>query len=202
MDILTRAMTFLPRPLARLTTAYICPAPHTSTLGHLPSPLSSTFFLLVSVTLLGALLRRACYSALGRMFTFAHTTRADHILVTWGPYAYARHAGYTAVVLAYGGMIALIWQEDAWLRSCTDGSPSSFLKATHSGNDSANSNLRAISALVARMSAVIFSAWTVCVVLALLSRAPREDATLKERFGEQWEAYRRRVPWKFLPFIV
>ena len=43
--------------------------------------------------------------------------------------------------------------------------------------------------------AVIFTIFTFLT-------ATKEEAHLKERFGEDYEAYARRVPWRFVPKVV
>lgn len=53
-----------------------------------------------------------------------------------------------------------------------------------------------------RTLGMAFSIWIVFTVVGLLVRAPREDDTLKAKFGKEWEAYRDRVPWRFIPYIV
>ena len=52
----------------------------------------------------GGYIRWACYSALGRLFTFEMSIRDDHRLVTDGPYAWVRHPGYTGVLSTFIGL--------------------------------------------------------------------------------------------------
>ena len=126
------------------------------------------------------------------MFTFAHTTRENHVLVTWGPYSYARHVGYSAIVLVFLGSIGMLWLNDGWLIECT---------TSNAGNDSLL-GVPGIIGLLGHSLVTLYSAWTLSVMIALIRRAPREDATLKARFGEQWEAYRKIVPWSFVPYVL
>jgi protein-S-isoprenylcysteine O-methyltransferase Ste14 len=39
------------------------------------------------------------------------------------------------------------------------------------------------------------------IIILLMLRAPKEDATLKARFGKEWESYKQIVPWMFVPYI-
>lgn len=63
-----------------------------------------------------------------------------------------------------------------------------------------------VSCNMATTSAVWFiRLWTVLApycALALIRRADVEDAELKKNFGEKWDAYRRSVPYKFIPYFV
>lgn len=61
-----------------------------------------TFF-----TALGGFIRYFCYRELGRLFTFELSLRADHKLVTTGPYSVVRHPGYLGVILCISGVV--IW---------------------------------------------------------------------------------------------
>ena len=127
--------------------------------------------------LFGAVLRQACYNALGPNFTFAHTTQADHQLIISGPYAYVRHPSYTAVVSTYGGTIALVWIRGGLLAFTRDLKP-----------DDPDCLFRVLWVLmlpVTYCAAVLFSLWSVFIIVTLLRRAPLEDETLHERFGDE-----------------
>ncbi|KAF7339013.1 Protein-S-isoprenylcysteine O-methyltransferase [Mycena venus] len=45
----------------------------------------------------------------------------------------------------------------------------------------------------------------VCVALAVIAslvlRMPREDEILRKRFGEEWDEWKRAVPWKVVPWV-
>lgn len=57
----------------------------------------SPAFIIGSVLLVaGAVWRKKCYNALGRLFTFQLALHKEHKLVTTGPYAIVRHPAYTA----------------------------------------------------------------------------------------------------------
>ena len=43
--------------------------------------------------------------------------------------------------------------------------------------------------------------WAFMNTSFLIWRAPREDATLRQKFGKEWEEYRKRVPWMFIPHV-
>lgn len=46
-------------------------------------------------TVLGGILRKWCYDALGKLFTFERSIMPKHELITDGPYAWVRHPSYT-----------------------------------------------------------------------------------------------------------
>jgi protein-S-isoprenylcysteine O-methyltransferase Ste14 len=126
----------------------------------------------------GAALRLACYSALGKYFTFEMGIARDHRLVTTGPYSIVRHPSYTGAVLAYLGLL------------CYYGSPGSwFMECVFKGS---------------RAGMVFFTAYigaTSLVVSGLLSRISKEDEGLKREFGSEWDAFADRVRWALIPGI-
>ena len=69
--------------------------------------ISLTFVVCGLMAAVGGFIRWCCYRALGRMFTFEMSIRQDHRLVTNGPYAYARHPGYTAILLTVTGIAGM-----------------------------------------------------------------------------------------------
>lgn len=147
-------------------------------------------FLIASTVTLGAIIRRRCFDALGKNFTFAHITREDHSLVTWGPYAYARHASYTGLAMTHIGTISALWVRGSWLSEC------GAVAALTGGKD------LSVVILGMAMLVILFSAWNTVVTFALMVRSSEEDKTLKAKFGDEWIVYRQRVPWKFVPYIL
>lgn len=152
-----------------------------------PLPPSSSFGVVtpaflggVALTLAGTMLRMTCFHTLGRLFTFLHTTRAHHKLVTTGPYAHARHPGYAGVVLVKVGAGLCALGRGAWLREC--------------GVWHAHASVRWMVG--------VYIVWSTVEVAALLVRAPREDRSLRQKFGAEWEAYAKRVPWMFIPHVI
>jgi len=39
------------------------------------------------------------------------------------------------------------------------------------------------------------------VVVSILMRAPREDELLRRQFGEKWEAWAEKVPYRVFPGV-
>src|SRR5882762_4123456 len=66
---------------------------------------------------IGGSIRLWCYRTLARLFTFELTIRNDHKLVTSGPYSYARHPSYTALIMAVLGYSYCHLTRGSWLRS-------------------------------------------------------------------------------------
>lgn len=46
--------------------------------------------------------------------------------------------------------------------------------------------------------------WTVILVYSglVFMRAKKEDKMLKEEFGEEWEDWADRTPWRFVPWVA
>lgn len=58
----------------------------------------------VSLILLGSLLRRYCFSTLGKYFTGDVRARADQPVINTGPYTLIRHPSYTAGMMMFIGI--------------------------------------------------------------------------------------------------
>lgn len=118
------------------------------------SSISLAYWIGTALTVAGCLVRLACYSALGHMFTFICTVQPDHRLITHGPYAYVRHPSYTGVFMCVAGIVM------------AQGSPGSWLRE---------------SGMLTTLFAVLVWSWsmgTVCICLFL--RIKDEDELLKD----------------------
>ena len=118
--------------LFTLALPRLVPTHVTNMLAYTPSPaiaisikpLQSTaspkclppFILGTGLVIAGALLRKWCFKAMGRMFIFETQLVKEHKLVTSGPYAYVRHPSYSGVAMIYFGLA--IWQASlgSWTR--------------------------------------------------------------------------------------
>ncbi|KAI0042244.1 hypothetical protein FA95DRAFT_1564492 [Auriscalpium vulgare] len=147
-----------------------------------PTPLAATlpplFLFGCLCTLAGGVLRLECYRALGLLFTFEITLRANHRLVTRGPYAYVRHPSYAASVLTVVGTLLLHFGPGSWFRAegLLDGSAGWWYAA-------------------------LWTAMSAYALASLLARAPAEDAMLRDQFKEEWDAWAARVPYRVIPGI-
>ena len=132
-------------------------------------------------TVVGALFRRACYRALGRLFTFEVSIRKGHKLVTTGPYAIVRHPSYISAVLALDGALLCLTCRGSWIYECV-GIPAGLF-----GNP------------------IVILSWIVSGVvgtLVLVSRVAKEDRMLRETFGEEWDEWATRVPYRLIPGLL
>ncbi|KAH9933027.1 uncharacterized protein B0H18DRAFT_674679 [Fomitopsis serialis] len=140
--------------------------------------LSPLFLAGAAVGYFGAYFRWQCYRTLGRLFTFEVSIREGHKLITEGPYQYVRHPSYTGGILSATGLGLMYIAPGSWIRECG-------ILATRGGK---------------------IAAWTYVAAFlygsaSLVQRAPQEDVLLKKQFGEEWEAYAKRVPYRILPYI-
>ncbi|KAG5636388.1 hypothetical protein H0H81_008252 [Sphagnurus paluster] len=133
------------------------------------------------LALTGALIRQRCYRILDTKFTFELSIRKDHHLVTHGPYAYVRHPSHTGAILAGSGALLSVLAPGSWLREC--------------------------SGLWPRDTPGMFAIFGVLVVGAAVAaravrgRMEREDQMLRVRFGDEWERWAKKVPWKLVPGV-
>ncbi|GJE88929.1 isoprenylcysteine carboxylmethyltransferase family protein [Phanerochaete sordida] len=152
---------------------------------HNPSPslvamaqLSPLFLASVVLLVTGGALRMWCYSTLGRHFTFEVTILRGHTLVTSGPYAWARHPSYTGGCMMILATTCIFYGSDGYVAGCS---------------------------MQHTPFAVFVHLWKLLAPYAafsLIKRADVEDSQLKKTFGQTWEAYREKVPSKFIPYFV
>lgn len=126
----------------------------------------------------GAALRLACYRTLGRFFTWELTVKDGHRLVTHGPYAVVRHPSYVGSAMIGVGVVLCYVSPGAWFRECV-------------GWDS----------LLGKVLTGVWAAWTLSIPVMLMARVNKEDAVMKREFGEEWQAYAKRTPYRLIPFI-
>lgn len=125
----------------------------------------------------GTLIRLLCYRYLGRYFTFELAVRADHKLITTGPYSVVRHPAYTGSIMGLAG-VALIelspgssWAETFHLWTTTGGAAVAFIWLT-----------------------------TLFVMsMGIIARTSAEDEVLRAEFREQWKHWAKGTPYKLLP---
>lgn len=53
----------------------------------------------------------------------------------------------------------------------------------------------------AKVALAVYAIYEMAIMGGLLMRAPIEDAALRKQFGEEWNAYARRVPYAVIPGI-
>ena len=126
----------------------------------------------------GGLLRWWCHRTLGNLFTWDVGTRDGHRLVTSGPYRVVRHPSYTGWFLLISGNFMLLLSDGSFF---------------------AESGLR--STRVANLVVTAVMAHLTCVCVGMVYRTKTEDDLLKREFGEQWEQWARRTPYKLFPWV-
>jgi protein-S-isoprenylcysteine O-methyltransferase Ste14 len=127
----------------------------------------------------GGWLRWKCYRTLSGQFTFLHTVQKKHTLVTHGPYSIVRHPSYLATTFVWVGLGLWHGSKGSWLRE------SGFL-----------------TTMPGMAYGGAFGALLIALKAALYSRMPKEDAELRRVFGEEWETYAKRVPYRLIPGLV
>ena len=131
------------------------------------------------IFIIGAgLLRRQCYRALGRSFTFEISIRKGHQLVTTGPYSVVRHPSYTAGLLMTVGMMLWFTSGGGWIRE--------------SG---------VLDTLLGRTIVFLDGALMLSGASGVFRRVRVEDQVLKDHFKQEWEDWARRVPYALIPWV-
>lgn len=142
-------------------------------------PITPSFLAGCGLVTSGGFIRWLCYRTLGRYFTFLLSVRQDHRLITTGPYAVVRHPSYTGMMMLCFGIIIL------------HGSPNSWLRAS------------GVSARIPGVLPVIIAGTSLCTAVnfALFLRMKREDRMMHSAFGEEWEAWARKVKYCIIPGV-
>lgn len=105
--------------------------------------------------------------------------RADHRLITSGPYACVRHPSYTGIALLLLGVQLVQFGDGGYMSTCHAGAGDPWM-------------------LVARS----WQAASVFTVVSLFRRCAVEDGELWKRFGDAWTAYARTVAWRLVPYVL
>ena len=132
----------------------------------------------LTLSIMGGGLRIWCHHELGRFFTWQIAVHDAHELVTTGPYAFARHPSYTGWLLMTAGSALL----------CA--SPRSLFVASGLAGEVAG-----------QVGAFAGAAYMVWLSRMLLARVGPEDAAMRKEFGDKWDEWARRTPYKLLPWV-
>ncbi|KAI0046191.1 hypothetical protein FA95DRAFT_1414149 [Auriscalpium vulgare] len=146
----------------------------------IPEPSTPPLFLVALLAIiLGCIIRVLSFRAMKGQFTYELSISAHHKLVTSGPYAVVRHPGYTGLLLVQFGspLLCLASGSGSWWWGAG-------VARTHLGH-------------------AVAGAWVAVLghVTLVVCRVPTEDALLHEVFGREWEAYARRVRYRFIPGV-
>lgn len=176
--------------------------PRTWMIPTLTSAPSSAFYLGVLTVGVGFAIRLSCFRTLGRHFSFLHTTLAGHRLISGGPYGVVRHPSYTGEVLVRFGVLAILLRADGIVAA----SGALSMATTTFASDVSQVAIPVVAhaVLVGLLRAAIagYAGWISFACPYLLLRARKEDATLRESFGKEWDEYAARVPYRFIPYIA
>ncbi|EIW64000.1 uncharacterized protein TRAVEDRAFT_110615 [Trametes versicolor FP-101664 SS1] len=161
---------------SRLSTRLLSLLAPTRPLALTPTP---RFLLTGALVLAAGLLRLWTYRTLGRFFRWQLSLVDGHRLVTAGPYAWVRHPSYVASALvSYGNLVLLSGQGSYFAER--------GLGRTKLG--------KAVAGVIAGYLLYIHAS-------LIVTRVDKEDAVLREQFGEEWEAWARRTPYKLVPYV-
>ena len=123
---------------------------------------SSFFVFGFILVVVGGWIRKTCYGALGKFFTYQLGVLKDHKLITTGPYAVVRHPAYTGIIIANGELVLLQLF------------PGSYVFES--------------GIMTTGLGMVFTSAWMTWVLLILLTtfrRPSQEDAVLRKQFEKE-----------------
>lgn len=163
---------------------------------------SLSFYLPLLSVFTGFAIRISCFRAMGRHFSFLHTTLEGHRLISTGPYGVVRHPSYTGEVLVRFGMLALLLRNDGILSASGALPFLSSLPSSSIASLDAAPIARVIVVGLLRTAIAVYAGWISFACPYLLLRAKKEDETLRKTFGKQWDEYAKHVPWRFVPYVT
>ncbi|EKM52177.1 uncharacterized protein PHACADRAFT_262686 [Phanerochaete carnosa HHB-10118-sp] len=143
-----------------------------------PLAMSPAFAIGTLLMVIGSLIRSVSYKYLGRHFTFQLAIQKNHKLITSGPYSVVRHPGYT------GGWIYMVGVVISQL-----------------GPGSLYAELGLWRNPLGFLAGVCQIAFTVHISLTSIFRMPKEDLALLEEFGDEWLAWAKHTPHRFVPGV-
>ncbi|KAF9805089.1 hypothetical protein IEO21_09198 [Rhodonia placenta] len=139
---------------------------------------SPAFYIGTALAVADGMVRYQCYCTMGRFFTFEIAMRNGHQLVTTGPYAYVRHPPYTGWLVAMVGPGICCASPGSWFREC-----------------------RIYETAWGKFGAALYVFFCLLSLIPAVVRPPTEDRLLREQFGEEWDAWARRVPYRLIPYV-
>ncbi|KAF8919974.1 hypothetical protein CPB85DRAFT_1429446 [Mucidula mucida] len=140
--------------------------------------ISPLFLLGTLLTVIGGYIRYRCYRELGSLFTFEMSIRADHRLITTGPYAVVRHPGYLGVVCAVLGIVCWHGSSGSWARTCG-----------------------AFDTKLFQVLSLVFLILVTIITMGLMRRMSKEDEALRKEFHQDWDEWAELVPCKLIPGV-
>ena len=128
---------------------------------------------------LGTWIRLMTYRHMGRFFRFEASIQKDHELIVSGPYSVVRHPAYTGFILVSVGWFPWQLSKGSWIVE-------SRLWNSMSGK---------------LLVVIYFSILNILMSILGLVRMKKEDAALRNQFGEKWDNWAKRVPYSIFPGI-
>ena len=131
-----------------------------------------------ALLLFGHYLRMHAIHHLGRQFTFTLSLKNEHKLVTDGPYSIVRHPSYLGAILyCVGNVVFVMGPGSVWFEHRLWLHP------------------------VGALAVLSWVALNLSIMTLMVWRTTDEDAALRGEFGEQWDLWAKKTPYKLFPFI-
>jgi protein-S-isoprenylcysteine O-methyltransferase Ste14 len=140
------------------------------------------------IAIAGGLLRLRAYRELGRFFTFEISILKDHELVTSGPFSVVRHPSYTGLLALLWGSALAVAAPGSWVRGVL---VDSAIRDGVISGPAWMSYARALGIAVALLQLI--------PTVGAFDRTHREDETLKREFGEKWDEWAQKTPYRLIP---
>lgn len=133
-------------------------------------------------TVTGATLRLQARRILGEHFTGQLSIKKGHRLITTGPYTVVRHPSYTGAAMTFVG--------------------SALAPLANPGSYFAQMPQALWWAAPVKTAALAAAGyWVVMFLVWIPRRIMHEEAMLREEFGEEWEAFERKTPYRMIPLV-
>jgi protein-S-isoprenylcysteine O-methyltransferase Ste14 len=171
------------------TTSRVLPvlgiSPSISPVTFAPSPIWAFG---TAIAIAAGVFRLSTFRELGRYFTFQITIMKDHQLVTTGPFSVVRHPSYTGLLGVFWGSLLAQAAPGSWARRVLiDGA----LRDGFMAGPAWVPYARAVGAAVL--------VYELVSTIGVFDRVRREDTMLKKQFGEKWQEWATRTPYRLIP---
>jgi protein-S-isoprenylcysteine O-methyltransferase Ste14 len=149
--------------------------------------ITNIFLASAAATILATRLRLAAFRTLGAQFKFNLSLQNDHKLATSWPYSLVRHPSYTGGTIAVYALNVAYGASGGWLRGVV------WPWLMH---DASSVSRVAVGAMALGVAFV-----DLIVLFGTCRRVPEEDGMMRKQFGQEWERWAAKVPYKLIPGV-
>ncbi|KAF8653661.1 hypothetical protein AX16_003812 [Volvariella volvacea WC 439] len=188
-------------PVVQSTASHVLSTLTTDPFGAASIRFTPSFLIGTIFLVLGGLIRLKCYQTLGKHFTFHLHISPDHTLITSGPYSIVRHPSYTGFILFLIGIILANASHGSWVMESGVLNLNFGARNLADGTTSQERLVKIIVSLIIKLDIILWVSVVIIAYWGMVERLTIEEDMLKEKFGEEWVDWARRVRYKLVPGV-